>query len=84
MFKHSFYNENKTKKHRKTCKQQFITYNNYIIFDTWSGVGISGSVGTAITLAKLGHEHRDEKNTKTYGAKMEFLWLPRVKLLSLV
>ena len=62
VFKHELYNENKTKKHRETCKQQFITHAHYILFDTWSAVNISGCIGTAITLAKLGHENKDEKN----------------------
>ena len=55
MFKHPFYNENKTKKHRETCKQQFITNINNSIFNTWSAVGFSGCAGTAITLVKLVH-----------------------------
>jgi riboflavin synthase alpha subunit len=48
-------NENKTKKHRETCKQQFITNTNNSIFNTWSAVGFLGCDGTAITLAKLVH-----------------------------
>jgi len=51
VFKHVFYNEKSTKKHRETCKQQFIININYSIFNTWSENVISGSAGTTTTLA---------------------------------
>ena len=56
VFKHPFYNENKTKKHRETCKQQFITYNNYSTFDTWSAVDISICIGAATLSPNLAVE----------------------------
>ena len=42
MFKRVFHNENETEKRGETRKQQYIIYNNYKIFDTWSTVDFRG------------------------------------------
>ena len=54
VFKCVFHNKSETEKRGETRKQQYITYNNYKIYDTWSTLDFRGWIGTAITLAKLG------------------------------